>query len=79
MQINAGQLGPLVERLQLPQIVPQAVDSAIAEIINPVVERSVTIACMTAQELILKVALAILLMSLRGIFCTCQHMFLQMS
>lgn len=38
----------------LAQVVPVAVDRAICEIITPVVERSVTIACMTTQELILK-------------------------
>jgi Domain of unknown function (DUF3819) len=47
-------LGPLIDRLQLRRIVPVAVDRAIHEIIMPVVERSVTIACMTTQELILK-------------------------
>lgn len=44
----------MAERLQLKRIVPVAVDRAICEIITPVVERSVTIACMTTQELILK-------------------------
>ena len=36
------------------QVVPVGVDRAICEIITPVVERSVTIACMTTNELILK-------------------------
>ena len=54
VQINA-QLAPIAERLQLKRLVPMAVDQAIVEIITPVVERSVTIACMTAQELIVKV------------------------
>ena len=36
------------------QVVPVAVDRAICEIITPVVERSVTIACMTTNELVLK-------------------------
>jgi len=36
------------------QVVPVGVDRAISEIITPVVERSVTIACMTTNELILK-------------------------
>ena len=31
-----------------------AVDRAICEIVTPVVERSVTIACMTTNELVLK-------------------------
>ena len=37
------------------RIVPLAMDRAIREIITPVVERSVTIACMTTRELVLKV------------------------
>jgi len=45
----------LAERLNLKQMVPVAVDRAVSDIITPVVERSVTIACMTTQELILKV------------------------
>ena len=45
----------LAERLNLKRMVPVAVDRAVADIITPVVERSVTIACMTTQELILKV------------------------
>ena len=55
VQINP-QLGPIAERLQLKRLVPMAVDQAIVEIITPVVERSVTVACMTAQELIVKVS-----------------------
>ncbi len=54
VQINPA-LAPIAERLQLKRLVPMAVDQAIVEIITPVVERSVTIACMTAQELIVKV------------------------
>ncbi len=42
------------QRLQLRRIVPVAVDRAICEIITPVVERSVTIACMTTYELVVK-------------------------
>ncbi len=38
----------------LKQLVPVAVDCAIREIIQPVVERSVTIACITTRELIVK-------------------------
>lgn len=45
----------LAERLNLKRMVPVAVDRAVADIITPVVERSVTIACMTTQELIMKV------------------------
>ncbi|KAG0608479.1 hypothetical protein M758_8G108900 [Ceratodon purpureus] len=44
----------LVQTLQLQRIVPLAMDRAIREIITPVVERSVTIACMTTRELVLK-------------------------
>ena len=44
----------LSERLQLKRLVPMAVDRAICEIITPVVERSVTIACMTTYELVTK-------------------------
>ena len=59
VQINPA-LAPIAERLQLKRLVPMAVDQAIVEIITPVVERSVTIACMTAQELIVKVLPALL-------------------
>ena len=38
----------------LKRAVPMAVNSAIREIINPVVERSVTIACITAKEMVNK-------------------------
>jgi CCR4-NOT transcription complex subunit 1 len=38
----------------LKRVVPVAVDRAIREIIQPVVERSVTIACLTTKELIVK-------------------------
>lgn len=48
-------LGVLAERLGLKRLVPVAVDRAICEIITPVVERSVTIACMTTYELVSKV------------------------
>lgn len=58
VQIN-GSLGLIAERLQLKRMVPVAVDRAIVEIITPVVERSVTIACMTTQELIVKVSHAL--------------------
>lgn len=56
VQINASVLpAAATERLGLKRVVPIAVDRAIVEIINPVVERSVTIACMTTHELIIKV------------------------
>jgi CCR4-NOT transcription complex subunit 1 len=48
------QLAPLAERLQLKRLVPMAVDRAMCDIITPVVERSVTIACMTTYELVTK-------------------------
>ena len=38
----------------LKRLVPTAIDRAIREIISPVVERSVTIACVTTRELIIK-------------------------
>ena len=53
VQINAGQLGRIAERCK--RIVPIAVDRAIVELINPIVEKSVTTACMTTQELVSKV------------------------
>ncbi|KAK9916879.1 hypothetical protein WJX75_008268 [Coccomyxa subellipsoidea] len=52
VQINAGQLGRIAERCK--RIVPIAVDRAIVELINPIVEKSVTTACMTTQELVSK-------------------------
>jgi CCR4-NOT transcription complex subunit 1 len=46
---------PLFSQQQhLQQLVPMAIDRAIREIISPVVERSVTIACITTRELIIK-------------------------
>lgn len=48
------QLAQVADRLQLKTHIPLAMDRAIGEILNPVVERSVTIACYTAVELILK-------------------------
>lgn len=47
-------LAGLAERLGLKRLVPVAVDRAIVEIMPPVVERSVTIACMTAYEMVTK-------------------------
>ena len=47
-------LAAVAERLQLKRVVPVAVDRAIVEVMPPVVERSVTIACMTAYELAAK-------------------------
>ena len=52
------QINPSVALFQsnptLKRIVPVAVDRAIREIIQPVVERSVTIACITSKELVVK-------------------------
>lgn len=48
------QLAQVADRLQLKMHIPVAMDRAVGEILNPVVERSVTIACYTAVELILK-------------------------
>jgi len=46
---------PLFSQQQhLQRLVPVAIDRAIREIISPVVERSVTIACITTRELIIK-------------------------
>lgn len=53
VQINAAQLGRMAERCK--RIVPVAVDRAIVELINNTVDKSVTTACMTTQELVLKV------------------------
>ena len=43
-----------VERLALRRLLPLALERAIREVVTPVVERSVTIACMTTRELVLK-------------------------
>jgi CCR4-NOT transcription complex subunit 1 len=48
-------LATLGQQLQLSRIVPLAMERAIREIITPVVDRSVTIACMTTRELVMKV------------------------
>eukprot|EP00250_Pteridium_aquilinum_P021342 c25093_g1_i1 orf=270-7661(-) len=47
-------LAALGQQLQLSRIVPAAMERAIREIISPVVDRSVTIACMTTRELVTK-------------------------
>lgn len=47
-------INPSFSHPALRRIVPLAVDRAIREIIQPVVERSVTIACVTTQQMILK-------------------------
>ena len=53
LHINAG-LQLFAQQPQLKRLVPVAIDRAIREIIQPVVERSVTIACVTTRELMLK-------------------------
>lgn len=53
VNVNAS-LQLFTEQPQLTRLVPVAVDRAIREIIQPVVERSVTIACITARELVMK-------------------------
>lgn len=53
VSINPG-LNLFNQSPQLKRLVPVAVDRAIREIIQPVVERSVTIACITTKELIVK-------------------------
>ena len=55
--INASLAG-VSERLSLAKVVPLAVDRAIAEVIFPTVERSVTIGRMTTLELVTKARLA---------------------
>lgn len=48
-QVASGPAGAVIRR-----VAPVAVDRAIREIIQPVVERSVTIACITTRELVAK-------------------------
>jgi CCR4-NOT transcription complex subunit 1 len=45
---------PETMRVALARLTPVALTAAVREIVSPVVERSVTIACMTARELVLK-------------------------
>ena len=45
---------PEATRVALARLTPVALTAAVREIVSPVVERSVTIACMTARELVLK-------------------------
>ncbi|CAE7460335.1 CNOT1, partial [Symbiodinium microadriaticum] len=54
IMINPALYATSMSHQVLRRIVPLAVDRAIREIIQPVVERSVTIACVTTQQLILK-------------------------
>ena len=53
VHINSG-LQLFAQSPQLKRVVSVAIDRAIREIIQPVVERSVTIACVTTRELMLK-------------------------
>ena len=48
------QLNIIGERLGLKRLVQLAIERAVVEIISPVVDRSVTISCMTAHELVVK-------------------------
>ncbi len=50
----SDKLGVFQSRPDLKRAIPIAVDRAIREIIQPVVERSVTIACITTRELVTK-------------------------
>lgn len=59
VQVTPPNLAPFAEKLE--RIVPAAVDKAIYEIMAPVVERSVTIACCTAKELVCKVRCALVI------------------
>lgn len=52
--INPSLYASSASHAALRRVVPLAVDRAIREIIQPVVERSVTIACVTTQQLISK-------------------------
>ncbi|KAG1667787.1 hypothetical protein FOA52_010824 [Chlamydomonas sp. UWO 241] len=52
--VISPQLAQVSDRLQLRRVVLSAMDRAILEILTPVVERSVTIACYTTVELLLK-------------------------
>jgi len=45
---------PETARVALARLLPVALTAAVREIVSPVVERSVTIACMTTRELVLK-------------------------
>ena len=54
VHINGG-LQLFAAQPQLKRVVPVAIDRAIRDIITPVVERSVTISCVTTRELMLKV------------------------
>ena len=54
---NLVVINPSLQHLseRLKRIVPTAVDRAVAEIIGPVVDRSVQIACVSTESLILRV------------------------
>merc|ERR1719316_761932 len=53
LHVNTG-LQLFAQQPQLKRVVPVAIDRAIRDIITPVVERSVTISCVTTRELMLK-------------------------
>lgn len=52
--VISPQLSMIAERLQLKGFLNMSIERALVEIIAPVVDRSVTIACMTCQQLICK-------------------------
>lgn len=52
--IISPQLSMIAERLQLKGFLNMSIERALVEIIAPVVDRSVTIACMTCQQLVCK-------------------------
>jgi len=53
-QSQGGKVAAALNNTTLKRSVPMAVDRAIREIIQPVVERSVTIACITSKEIVTK-------------------------
>ena len=52
--VISPQLSMIAERLQLKGFLNMSIERALVEIIAPVVDRSVTIACMTCQQLVCK-------------------------
>ena len=54
LQPQAGSISPAINNASLERFVPVAVDRAIREIIQPVVERSVNIARITTKEIVTK-------------------------
>lgn len=54
LQPQAGSMSSAINNASLERFVPVAVDRGIREIIQPVVERSVNIACITTKEIVTK-------------------------